>query len=92
MLSSSRSAAFRSILRMTKATTSRSRTITTYSQLPSEHQMIVDMCRKLADEEIAPKAKQWDKDHVFPTEVIHQLVRTCMLQIRQYGGVIALYT
>jgi Acyl-CoA dehydrogenase, N-terminal domain len=52
------------------------RSITTYSQLPSEHQMIYDMCRKLTDEEIAPNAKQWDKDHCFPTTAIHKLVRT----------------
>ena len=51
------------------------RSITTYSQLPQEHQMIYDMCRKLADEVISPNAKQWDKEHVFPTAAIHQLVR-----------------
>ena len=38
--------------------------------------MIYEMCRKLADEVIAPNAKQWDKEHVFPTEAIHQLVRS----------------
>lgn len=51
------------------------RGITTYSQLPQEHQMVYDMCRKLADEVIAPNAKQWDKEHTFPTAAIHQLVR-----------------
>lgn len=55
--------------------TSTHRCITTYSQLPQEHQMIYDMCRKLADEVIAPNAKQWDKEHSFPTAAIHQLVR-----------------
>jgi hypothetical protein len=52
------------------------RSITTYSQLPQEHQMVYDMCRKLADEVIAPNAKQWDKEHSFPTAAIHQLVRS----------------
>jgi hypothetical protein len=51
------------------------RSITTYAQFPSEHQMIYDMCRKLTDEMIAPNAKLWDKEHVFPTSAIQQLVR-----------------
>jgi len=43
--------------------------ITTYSQLPEEHQMIYDMCRRFADEEIAPNASKWDQAHEFPDKV-----------------------
>jgi len=47
---------------------------TTYSQLPEEHQMIYDMCRKFADEELAPNAGKWDKEHSFPTRAVSKLV------------------
>ena len=47
---------------------------TTYSQLPSEHQMVYEMCRKFADEELAPKAGEWDQKHEFPTEAVDKLV------------------
>ena len=36
--------------------------------------MLYEMCRKLADEELAPNAGQWDKAHSFPKEAIEQLV------------------
>jgi alkylation response protein AidB-like acyl-CoA dehydrogenase len=61
-------------LKMALRTTA-SRGITTHAQLPSEHKMVYEMCRKLADEEIAPNAKKWDKEHTFPTEAITKLVR-----------------
>ena len=48
---------------------------TTHSQLPEEHQMIYDMCRKFADEELAPNAGKWDKEHSFPKDAVSQLVR-----------------
>ena len=50
------------------------RTYTTYSQLPSEHQMVYEMCRKFADEELAPNAGEWDQKHEFPTDAIDKLV------------------
>ena len=49
---------------------------TTHSQLPSEHQMVYEMCRKFADEELAPNAGEWDRKHEFPTEAVDKLVRT----------------
>lgn len=50
------------------------RPYTTHSQLPSEHQMVYEMCRKFADEELAPRAAKWDKEHSFPKEAVDQLV------------------
>ena len=47
---------------------------TTHSQLPEEHQMIHEMCRKFADEELAPNAGEWDKHHSFPKDAIGKLV------------------
>ena len=50
------------------------RRYTTHSQLPSEHQMVYEMCRKFADEELAPNAGEWDQKHQFPTEAVDKLV------------------
>ena len=50
------------------------RQYTTHSQLPEEHQMIYEMCRKFADEELAPNAGKWDQEHSFPTDAVSQLV------------------
>jgi butyryl-CoA dehydrogenase len=36
--------------------------------------MIYDMCRKFADEELAPNAGTWDKKHVFPQQAVEKLV------------------
>lgn len=46
---------------------------TTHSQLPEEHQMIHEMCRKFADEELAPNAGKWDQKHEFPKDAVSQL-------------------
>ena len=45
------------------------RAITTHSQLPEEHKMLYEMCRRFADEEIAPNAGKWDQKHEFPDKV-----------------------
>ena len=50
------------------------RAYTTHSQLPSEHQMVYEMCRKFADEELSPNAGEWDKEHKFPTDAVDKLV------------------
>lgn len=49
------------------------RQYTTHSQLPEEHRMVRDMCRKFADEELAPNAGEWDKKHEFPKDAVKQL-------------------
>ena len=51
------------------------RQYTTHSQLPEEHQMIYEMCRNFANEELAPNAGEWDQKHAFPTEAIAHMVR-----------------
>ena len=55
--------------------TSKGRQYTTHSQLPEEHQMIYEMCRNFANEELAPNAGEWDQKHAFPTEAITHMVR-----------------
>jgi butyryl-CoA dehydrogenase len=37
--------------------------------------MVYEMCRKFADEELAPYAGEWDKKHEFPREAVTKLVR-----------------
>lgn len=49
------------------------RSITSHAQLPEEHKMIYEMCRKFADEELAPNAGKWDQKHEFPTDAVTQL-------------------
>lgn len=55
-----------------------SRKYTTYSQLPSEHQMVYEMCRKFAEEELMPNAGKWDQKHEFPTEAVNKLVSSIL--------------
>jgi len=49
------------------------RSITSHSQLPEETSMVYEMCRKFADEELAPNAHQWDQKHEFPTQAVAAL-------------------
>ena len=58
----------------TTSMSSEKRKYTTYSQLPSEHQMVYEMCRKFADEELAPNAGKWDAKHEFPKDAVDKLV------------------
>jgi butyryl-CoA dehydrogenase len=78
MMMFSRFAATRTLSR-TRSTSLRS--ITTHSQLPEEHKMIYEMCRKFADEELAPNAGTWDKKHEFPKEAITHLAELGLMGI-----------
>jgi butyryl-CoA dehydrogenase len=44
--------------------------------------MVYEMCRKFADEELAPKAGEWDKKHEFPKEAITHLVGAGAVNIK----------
>jgi len=57
------------------SSSSLARSYTTHAALPEEHRMIYDMCRKFADEELAPNATSWDKKHEFPVDAVTKLVR-----------------
>ena len=66
-----------------------SRHYTCHAHLPEEHQMIHEMCRKFADEELAPNAGGWDQRHEFPTEAVTQLAELGLMGINvsgDYGG------
>jgi butyryl-CoA dehydrogenase len=66
------------------------RSITSHSALPEEHMMIYEMCRRFADEELAPNARSWDQAHSFPTDAINQLAELGLMGINtseENGGV-----
>jgi butyryl-CoA dehydrogenase len=51
--------------------------------------MIYEMCRKFADEELAPHAGEWDKKHAFPTQAVCKLAELGMMGINtptEYNG------
>jgi len=51
--------------------------------------MIYDMCRKFADEELAPNAGKWDKEHSFPKEAVTQLAELGLMGLNvhsDHGG------
>lgn len=54
-----------------------------------EHVALRDMCRKFADEELAPNARAWDKAHEIPAEVVQQVAALGVLGTAisdEYGG------
>ena len=65
------------------------RSYTSHSQLPEEYKMVYDMCREFADEELAPNAHDWDKNHKFPQQAIQQLAELGLMGINtssDFGG------
>jgi len=65
------------------------RSYTSHCELPSEHFMIYEMCRKFADEELAPNAGKWDKKHMYPAEAVSQLADLGLMAINvpeSYSG------
>jgi len=57
--------------------------------LTEEQQMVREMCRKFADNELAPKAAQYDKTHEFPWEHVKKLAEMGMMGVvypEEYNG------
>ena len=73
---------------LSATTAAAARSITTYSQLPEEHQMIHEMCRRFADEELAPNAREWDAKHEFPQQAMEQLAELGLmgLNVKEESG------
>jgi butyryl-CoA dehydrogenase len=58
-------------------------------ELSDEQREIRDLARRFADEEIAPRAGQWDREHTFPREVFAQLGELGLMGVcvpEQHGG------
>ncbi len=57
--------------------------------LSDEQTMIRDSVRKFAAEQILPNARQWEKEHAFPRELLHRMGRLGYLGVpipEEYGG------
>eukprot|EP00549_Striatella_unipunctata_P011223 CAMPEP_0118711746 /NCGR_PEP_ID=MMETSP0800-20121206/24312_1 /TAXON_ID=210618 ORGANISM="Striatella unipunctata, Strain CCMP2910" /NCGR_SAMPLE_ID=MMETSP0800 /ASSEMBLY_ACC=CAM_ASM_000638 /LENGTH=420 /DNA_ID=CAMNT_0006616481 /DNA_START=116 /DNA_END=1378 /DNA_ORIENTATION=- len=73
----------------TTAIKTATKSYTSHSQLPDEHRMIYEMCRKFADEELAPNAGTWDKEHSYPKQAMEQLTELGLMGINveeEYNG------
>jgi alkylation response protein AidB-like acyl-CoA dehydrogenase len=58
-------------------------------ELPESHRLLRDTVREFAQREVAPHAKQWDKEERFPHEIVPKLAELGLLGIRipeAYGG------
>src|SRR6476469_8711706 len=58
-------------------------------ELSPEHEQFRRSGRDFAEKEIAPHAAQWDRDHDFPTDVVHQMGALGLMGLtapEEYGG------
>jgi alkylation response protein AidB-like acyl-CoA dehydrogenase len=58
-------------------------------ELTDEQREIRDLARRFADEEIAPKAAQWDREHTFPRELFGALGELGLMGVcvpEEHGG------
>ena len=57
--------------------------------LSEEHEAFREVVRDFAEQEIAPQAERWDRDHEFPVETIHAMGRLGLFGLPfpvEYGG------
>jgi len=60
-----------------------------YVGLPDEVQMLKDMCRTFADQELAPNAGKVDKEHMYPAESVAKMTEMGLMGINvpcDFGG------
>jgi short-chain 2-methylacyl-CoA dehydrogenase len=58
-------------------------------ELSTEHEAFRQSVREFAQAEIAPHAAQWDKDHHFPVDTVHQMGKLGLFGLtapEEYGG------
>jgi butyryl-CoA dehydrogenase len=58
-------------------------------ELSAEHEQFRRTVRDFAEKEIAPHAAQWDRDHHFPTDVVHKMGELGLMGLtapEEYGG------
>mmetsp|Transcript_10032 Transcript_10032/g.20709 ORF Transcript_10032/g.20709 Transcript_10032/m.20709 type:complete len:453 (+) Transcript_10032:105-1463(+) len=56
-----------------------------HSQLPEEHAMVYEMCRKFAEEELMPHAREWDQKHEFPKDAVEKLAELGLMGINVHS-------
>ncbi len=60
-----------------------------FHRLPEDVEMIRDLCRSFADNELAPIASEVDKKHMYPKEQISQMTEMGLMGINvpeEFGG------
>ena len=60
-----------------------------------EHEQFAEVVRDFAEQEIAPGAEAWDRDHVFPTDVVLAMGDLGLFGLpfpEEYGGSAADFT
>src|SRR3954453_23295076 len=60
-----------------------------YTELSDEQREIRDLARRFADEEIAPQAAAWDREHRFPRELFQALGELGLMGVcvpAEHGG------
>src|SRR5689334_17603384 len=58
-------------------------------ELSEDHEQFRRSVRDFAEKEIAPHAAQWDRDHHFPVDVVHQMGQLGLFGLtspEEYGG------
>ena len=58
-------------------------------RLSEEQKMIRDMAKEFCDEEVIPNAEEWDKNGIYPLEVINKAHQLGLLNVtipEKYGG------
>jgi alkylation response protein AidB-like acyl-CoA dehydrogenase len=63
--------------------------VTPHFELRDEQEALRKVVREFAEAEIAPHAERWDRDHVFPVEVVHRMGELGLFGLpfpEEYGG------
>src|SRR6195952_6159875 len=58
-------------------------------QLSDDHEVFRRSVRDFAEKEIAPHAAEWDREHHFPTDVVHKMGQLGLFGLtapEEYGG------
>ena len=57
--------------------------------LTEEQNMLIELAEQFADEELIPKAEEWDREGIFPEKTIHKARELGLLNCtipQEYGG------
>ena len=58
-------------------------------ELSTEHEAFRKVVREFAEQEIAPHAETWDREHIFPTDVVRKMGDLGLMGLPfdpEYGG------
>ena len=61
----------------------------TAAEMPEEHAMLRDMCRSFANDNLVPRAAEWDREHSFPADAVRACAELGLMGVAispEYGG------